>query len=343
MANPKLSAIGLPLGQSAQWVLERMNESGRSGEPFFFALDYELQEGLWLAHPLEAGADLGGIEFRIGRYHTPKRGTELSQPQLRSISPEGEASYQRRFERITRALQRGDSFLANLTIRTPIELDGSLEAVYAHSQAPYKLLIPGRMVCFSPECFVQITGDQIGTHPMKGTIDACRPNAGERLRSDYKESAEHHTIVDLMRNDLNRIAKEVHVARFKYLSHISTNRGQLLQMSSEIVGRLPKDWAHHLGDLIRELLPAGSISGAPKASTCQAIAEAEGRPRGYYTGVCGYFDGQNLDSGVLIRYIEQDDLGHHYYRSGGGITINSQAGEEYAECRQKIYLPCTPN
>ena len=234
---------------------------------------------------------------------------------------------------------RGDSFLTNLTLRTPIECIASLEDIYLSSEATYRILLPGRFVAFSPECFVKLQGDELATHPMKGTIDAHLPNAAETLRADYKEGCEHHTIVDLMRNDLSRIANGVHVRRFKYLTELHTSSGELLQMSSEVVGSINRNRGLHLGDLLLQLLPAGSISGAPKERTVELIQEAEGQSRGFYTGVCGYFDGKDLDSAVLIRFIEQDADGKFFYHSGGGITINSSSEDEYHECLQKIYIP----
>ena len=109
-----------------------------------------------------------------------------------------------------------------------------------------------------------------------------------------------------MRNDLSRVAEDVHVRRFKYLTELHTSSGPLLQMSSEVVGSVDRSKGLRLGDLILQLLPAGSISGAPKERTVALIQEAEGRPRGFYTGVCGYFDGSSLDSAVLIRFVEED-------------------------------------
>lgn len=321
-------------------TLDRMGELGRAGRPFVFALDFELQEALLWDEPESYPL------CRIGSLSTQPRGRggEVSspgpRPRLEGLEPEGEARYRRRFDRVHEGLRRGDSFLCNLTISTPLLGDLSLERIYAHCPAPYKLLLPGRFVCFSPETFVRISPmGRIATYPMKGTIDASLPEAAERLRSDYKEGCEHHTIVDLMRNDLNRIAREVRVERFKYLSEIETDRGRILQMSSEVVGQLPLDWPAHIGSLLLSLLPAGSISGAPKERTCQIIREAEGAPRGFYTGIFGYFDGQELESAVLIRFIEQRDEGNFVFRSGGGITINSQAEEEYRECLTKVYLP----
>ena len=97
-----------------------------------------------------------------------------------------------------------------------------------------------------------------------------------------------------------------------------------MQVSSEVAALLPDNWRDSLGTLLNSLLPAGSISGAPKPKTVEIIRTAEGYERGYYTGICGYFDGENLDSGVMIRFIENqnDQL---VFKSGGGITARSNA------------------
>lgn len=107
------------------------------------------------------------------------------------------------------------------------------------------------------------------------------------------------------------------------------------QVSSEITGKLGADYKSKLGDILFSLLPAGSISGAPKKKTVEIIRHAEGEERGYYTGVCGYFDGESLDSCVLIRYLDEQGR----YRSGGGITFLSQLEEEYQEMIDKVYVP----
>lgn len=175
---------------------------------------------------------------------------------------------------------------------------------------------------------------------MKGTIDADIPGAAEAILNDEKEKAEHITIVDLIRNDLSLVADHVYVSKFRYIDKLKTSHKDLLQVSSEITGTLPPDYHSRIGDILVSLLPAGSVSGAPKQKTVQVIAEAEQEKRGYYTGVFGYFDGHLLDSGVMIRFIEQCN-NQLYFRSGGGITTQSDAKTEYQEAIDKVYVPLT--
>ena len=185
---------------------------------------------------------------------------------------------------------------------------------------------------------MKISEGYIYTYPMKGTIDASIENAEQKLRENEKERWEHNTIVDLLRNDLSMVAKEVEVTKFRYIDRLKTHEGALLQMSSEIRGRLSGNWKENLGSILLKMLPAGSISGARKQKTLEIIAEAEGMKRGFFTGVMGVFDGENVDSAVMIRFVERhgDAL---RFRSGGGITGHSKPHEEYNEMIQKVYVP----
>ncbi len=317
-------------------IKDQMNAAGRERKPFLFGVGFEMEEGFFIADPLsqqDVLFDINGIS------NAPAYRGPVVPFRFASI-PEDYLIYRERFHTVMNGLKRGDSYLTNLTIRTPLETTLTLPDIFRYSQAKYKLFIPQRLVCFSPECFVRMKSGKIGTYPMKGTIDAGIPNARERIMSDHKETAEHNTIVDLLRNDLSRIATEVSVTRFRYIDELQTTRGPLLQVSSEIEGILADDYAGHTGSLLFALLPAGSVSGAPKRATLELIRRAEGEPRGYYTGVAGYFDGETLESFVLIRYIEQGDNGL-YFRSGGGITARSICRNEYREAIQKIYLPFT--
>jgi para-aminobenzoate synthetase component 1 len=173
---------------------------------------------------------------------------------------------------------------------------------------------------------------------MKGTISATIPDAAETILADRKELYEHNTIVDLIRNDLAMVSTNVKVDRFRYVERIKSLKGDLLQVSSEISGELPDDYLCRLGTILFTLLPAGSVTGAPKESTVKIILEAESYERGFYTGIFGYFDGRSLDSAVMIRFIEFTENGP-VYKSGGGITALSDLKSEYEEMIQKVYVP----
>ncbi|MEY3873284.1 MAG: hypothetical protein RL363_5, partial [Bacteroidota bacterium] len=229
----------------------------------------------------------------------------------------------------------GNSFLVNLTTETPIESNFSLGEIFESVKAKYSCWLQNEFVCFSPETFIKINNQKIYSYPMKGTIDAHLPNAEETILNDAKELAEHATIVDLIRNDLSKVATNVKVDKFRFYEKIETQNGMLGQVSSEISGNLHANYTNHIGDILFDLLPAGSICGAPKAETEKIIFDAEQVARGYYTGIAGYFDGENLDSCVLIRYLQQNNI----YRSGGGITFQSEATKEYQEMIEKVYVP----
>ena len=246
--------------------------------------------------------------------------------------------YEKKFKVVANALANGNSYLTNLTIKTRLEGVPSLKSLFLCADAPYKLLVDNSFLVFSPETFIRIAGNKIFTYPMKGTIDAEVENAREKILADEKELAEHVTIVDLLRNDLSMIADDVSVTRFRYIEEIATSNKRLLQVSSEITGTLNKNPQHEIGSILAELLPAGSVSGAPKKKTLEIIRDAEGEKRGYYTGVFGIFDGNTLDSAVMIRYIEKSG-DEYFYRSGGGITTQSNWQAEYQEAIDKIYVP----
>ena len=236
-------------------------------------------------------------------------------------------------------IAKGNTYLLNLTFPSEIITNLTLEAIFKMTTAKYKLYAKDRFVIFSPECFVKIKDGHIYSYPMKGTIDSQIPNAKQLLLQNQKELWEHNTIVDLIRNDLAMVSDDVEVSKFRYIDKIKTHKGELLQVSSEIKGRLPEGWKRHLGELLLTLLPAGSISGAPKQKTVEIIKSVEVDERNYYTGIFGVFDGESLDSAVNIRFLEQTPAQKYFYRSGGGITFWSKLEEEYQELINKIYVP----
>lgn len=310
----------------------RMNELGVDAIPFLFIINYMADAGYVIN---KEELDDNYIRWQFHTIPVERKVYPDFQWQTHPVSKE---VYADKFHFVKQQIQRGNSFLTNLTQPTQISTNLSLEEIYEMTYAPYKLWLKDCFLVLSPETFIQIKAGEIKTFPMKGTIDASIPDAENRILQDEKEMAEHATIVDLLRNDLSMVAEDVQVTRYRYIERINTMQQDLLQVSSEITGRLPEHYRDQLGDILFKLLPAGSICGAPKAKTLEIIKEAEGYERGYYTGVCGYFDGKNLDSAVMIRFIEQMDDGL-VYKSGGGITFRSELDKEYEELIQKIYVP----
>lgn len=320
----------------SQAIIRQMNEWGAARKPFVFVFDFDCKQcRIW-----ENGSETSELLWRTpnGQNFSP---TPLpSQPVRWQVQPVSEKQYQKTFELVQREIHAGNSFLLNLTMPSKVSTNLSLNEIAHRSTSPYLVFLKEEFVCFSPEIFVRIENGHISSYPMKGTIDAMLPNAEQLLKTNRKELAEHHTIVDLIRNDLSQVAEQVEVVRFCYFDEIQSNQGKLLQMSSEIKGKLPENYRDHLGDIFARLLPAGSISGAPKKKTVAIIKEAEQYERGWYTGIFGQFDGNNVDSCVLIRYLEQN--GDHYtFKSGGGITHLSQCYDEYHELIRKVYVPIT--
>ncbi|HWS00994.1 MAG TPA: aminodeoxychorismate synthase component I [Prolixibacteraceae bacterium] len=311
-----------------------MNKLGEQGIPFLFIIDFEMDKPVILK--LDEAAN-GRVFFSVNGMRNFEEPVSDRQPLYFTKKPVDFPTYHSAFQKVMKQIHLGNTFLLNLTFPTEIETNWSLRKIFEESNAPYRLLYQDQFVLFSPECFVRIADGVISSYPMKGTIDASLPGAAAALLSDKKENAEHATIVDLIRNDLSMVSNQVTVKRYRYLEEVVAHDKSLLQVSSEITGILPEDYRSNLGTFICRLLPAGSVSGAPKPSTLKIIREVENYRRGYYTGVFGIFDGADLDSAVMIRYIENEN-GRLVYKSGGGITMNSDAEKEYRELIDKVYV-----
>jgi para-aminobenzoate synthetase component 1 len=316
-------------------TIKVMNQFASKQIPFVFLISFS-GEGNIVLTPEEA-SDLGMFLEMPGLVNHSFNVLSDQAIQLSKKSVDRK-QYHRAFTHVVDQILYGNSFLLNLTCLTSIETNYSLRDIFLGSKARYKLLLENELVVFSPERFIRIHGDTISSNPMKGTIDADLPGAYNLLTSDQKEHAEHNTIVDLIRNDLSTIASDVRVKRFKYIERLRTNLGELLQMSSEITGKLSPDFRTSLGENLFKLLPAGSICGAPKKKTLEIIRQVENYERGYYTGVFGHFDGENLDSAVAIRFIEKQG-DKMVFKSGGGITFQSDWEKEYEEMQNKVYVP----
>lgn len=379
-----------------QKIIDKINRLASQKEPFLFVINYQADEAfirkLSDINPEECLFDIEGKgNFSHARKETLKEETSETTWQ---IEPPLYEDYERSFNIVKNNIMAGNSYLTNLTCKVPVSCNLSLEEIFHRAKGKYKLLLRRKrtqaedkahlkeeaqnkahlkeenieenltpFVCFSPETFVRIKNGRIYSYPMKGTLDASLPDAEKQLMEDRKEAAEHATIVDLIRNDLSRVAEDVRVDKYRYVDVLHTNKGDILQTSSEISGRLPEDYPHHLGEIFDAQLPAGSITGAPKDKTMQIIQEAEGYDRGFYTGIMGIYDQGELNSAVMIRFIEEEETSpvdfeadgeknfkanegkkpkksrKLYFKAGGGITSKSDCRREYEEVIQKIYLP----
>lgn len=373
-----------------QEIIDKINQLASQDEPFLFVINYQGDKAfIRLLSDINPEECLFDFEGRGNLSHVWKETwkEETSEKEISEttwqIEPPLYEDYERSFNIVKSNIMAGNSYLTNLTCRVPVSCNLSLEEIFHRAKGKYKLLLRRKrtqaedkahlkeenteenltpFVCFSPETFVRIKGGRIYSYPMKGTLDASLPNAEKLLMEDRKEAAEHATIVDLIRNDLSRVAENVRVDKYRYIDVLHTNKGDILQTSSEISGRLPEDYPHHLGEILDAQLPAGSITGAPKDKTMQIIQEAEGYDRGFYTGIMGIYDHGELNSAVMIRFIEEDtspvDFETNgeknfkasegkgdeasrklYFKAGGGITSKSDCRKEYEEVIQKIYLP----
>jgi para-aminobenzoate synthetase/4-amino-4-deoxychorismate lyase len=235
------------------------------------------------------------------------------------------------------ALRAGDSYQVNYTYRLAFDVFGTSLALYrrlrARQPVRYGALIAlpdgDAVISCSPELFVERQGDVLRARPMKGT--APRDTDPRLLHDDPKNRAENVMIVDLLRNDMSRVAAtgSVHVpALFSVEPYAS-----VWQMTSTIEARVRPGVV--FADIFRALFPCGSITGAPKYRTIQLIDEIESTPRGLYTGAIGWVDhGGDFCLSVAIRTLVTGD-GRGTMGIGAGIVLDSVAADEYAECRLK--------
>jgi para-aminobenzoate synthetase/4-amino-4-deoxychorismate lyase len=266
-----------------------------------------------------------------------------------------ETQFHAAIARIRAYIAAGDTYQVNYTYRLRFDAYGSPFALYRRLRrrqpVPYGALIglPGArtVLSLSPELFVQHAGGVLTVRPMKGTAPACGDAAqddiaAQALARDAKNRAENLMIVDLLRNDLGRVAEVGSVA----VSRLFDVRrfGDVLQMTSTVQARLRSGVA--LAEVMQALYPCGSITGAPKRRTMQIIRELESTPRNLYTGAIGWFDPpmqpQTIGDfclSVPIRTLAlQPPVGGLCTGEmgvGAGIVHDSVAAREYEECRLK--------
>ncbi|TNE63239.1 MAG: aminodeoxychorismate synthase component I [Alphaproteobacteria bacterium] len=262
-------------------------------------------------------------------------------------SVETRETYLAALGRIHAYIQAGDVYQINHTFPLPCLLSGRTIDLYRQLRAaqpvPYGALIDTgetEVVSLSPELFVRRQGNRLMSRPMKGTAPRGRTTEEDAaiaagLRADEKSRAENLMIVDLIRNDLSRVATPASV-RVEGLFDVE-RYATLHQMTSTITARV--DDGLSPSALLRALFPCGSVTGAPKVRAMQIIAEQEKAPRGVYCGAIGHFspsaDGPDWTLNVPIRTLVLDKAGMGRLSVGSGVVADSDAGGEYDECLLK--------
>ncbi|HGH0158126.1 TPA: chorismate-binding protein [Neisseria meningitidis] len=276
----------------------------------------------------------------------------ISTPQS-SVS---EADYLDHIRQIHEAIRRGDTYQINYTTRLHLQAYGNPVKLYQRLRQPVPYAVLSHLpdaqgqsawtLCFSPELFLKIGSDgTISTEPMKGTAPILGDGQDERraaeLQADPKNRAENVMIVDLLRNDLGKIAQTGTVCvpePFKV-----SRFGSVWQMTSTIQAQaLPHT---SFADILRAAFPCGSITGAPKKMSMQIIESLEAEARGLYTGSIGYLNpcsgglGFEGTFNVVIRTLSLTPLSDGIYQGvygvGSGIVIDSDPAAEYRECGWK--------
>lgn len=284
--------------------------------------------------------------------HSDDLPSGISTPQS-SVS---ETDYLDRIRQIHEAIRRGDTYQINYTTRLHLQAYGNPVSLYRRLRQPVPYAVLSHLpdaegqsawtLCFSPELFLNIASDgTISTEPMKGTAPILGDGQDERraaeLQADPKNRAENVMIVDLLRNDLGKIAQ---IGKVCVPEPFKVSRfGSVWQMTSTIQAQaLPHT---SFADILRAAFPCGSITGAPKRMSMQIIESLETEPRGLYTGSIGYLNPSSGGLGfegtfnVVIRTLSLTPLSDGIYQGvygvGSGIVIDSDPAAEYRECGWK--------
>ena len=347
--------------EGARAALARLAEAGREGLWAAGYLAYELgflfEERLLRLLPARSETPL----LWFGLYDAPRRPSGAEIAALLASAPEGRAQdltpsltldqYRPAFDRVKDLIAAGDTYQVNLTLRARFTLEGDPLGLYrtlAQSQpVAYGAYIHAgdhHVLSRSPELFVSGEGDQLKARPMKGTLkrglSLAQDAAGrDALAADEKNRAENLMIVDLLRNDLGRIAQTGSV-RVTDLFTVETYRS-LHTMTSGIEAR--KKPGIDILDVLENLFPCGSVTGAPKLRAMEIIREVETEPRGLYTGSVGYIaPSGDFAFNVAIRTAVIDATGQGIIGIGGGIVADSTAEDEYAEALLKLKFLSDP-
>jgi para-aminobenzoate synthetase / 4-amino-4-deoxychorismate lyase len=249
-----------------------------------------------------------------------------------------EEDYAQDIAEIQRYIAQGDTYQVNHTFRLKGELFGHPLALYetlrARQPVRYGAYIETdsrTVLCFSPELFIKNKGGLITAKPMKGTLSHASGSAQD-LATNEKDRAENLMITDLIRNDLGRISETGSIAVPKLFEVEEV--GSVYQMTSTITGKLRAGLS--LAEILKASFPCGSVTGAPKKRTMEIIRALERAPRNLYCGSIARFEPNgDFQMNVVIRTLEIDPQGQCEMGIGSGITIDSNAQQEWQECSAK--------
>jgi len=347
--NPRWTATATALDAVVP-VLHAADARSRAGQWIVLALAYEaapaLDPGLTVQVPPP-----GGLLAFAAAYDAPQNqdavvnGPAGPVPSVSWAPQVSRQDYDRALVDIRENIRQGEVYQVNYTLPLEARFVGDpavwFDALARRQGARYNCHLDlGRqhILSFSPELFFSRRGEAVTVRPMKGTFprgmtpqaDAAQARA---LGASPKNQAENRMITDLLRNDLGRIARpgSVTVPELFTVEPLAT----AWQMTSTVTAAVPREIG--LADLMAALFPCGSITGAPKRSAMAIINRLEPYPRGFYTGAIGHIaPSGDCAFSVAIRTIELDtETGRARFGVGGGITYDSEAGDEYAECRIK--------
>ena len=346
--------------QKALAALQSGLDRGLHAAGFFsYELGYVLEPKLAPRIPANRAVPL----LWFGLYKEPRemRGAEvqawlsaeaIGDPTLGALTHSwSQEDYLARFEKVQANIRSGDIYQLNLTFKAKFHLEGSPLALYRDLRLKQRVAYGGlvdtgaaTILSASPELFIEQHGRVISTRPMKGTAPRAGTHEGDRevrqtLSSDIKSRAENLMIVDLMRNDLGRIAElgSVSVTDLFTVETFQT----LHQMTSGVRAVLKSDVT--LEDLLKAIFPPGSVTGAPKIRAMELISELETEPRGVYCGAIGRIspDGKVLFN-VAIRTAVIDRRGSGEMGIGSGLVADSQGIKAHEECLLKIKFLTDP-
>ena len=338
--------------ESALAAMEQERARGRYVVALFSYELGEVLQGVRTAGDLDTATPLiEAYSFANGERLSSQQVSEWVSRTVCKLAPEQQVSgllglhanlnqdnYNRDIAEIQRYIAQGDTYQVNHTFRLKGQLFGNALALYqtlrARQPVRYGAYIETDLrtvLCFSPELFIKNESGLITAKPMKGTLGNALGSAQD-LATNEKDRAENLMITDLIRNDLGRICETGSIAVPKLFEVEEV--GFVYQMTSTITGKLRAGLS--LAEILKASFPCGSVTGAPKKRTMEIIRALERAPRNLYCGSIACFEPNgNFQMNVVIRTLEIDSHGRCEMGIGSGITIDSDATQEWQECSVK--------